>query len=514
MSRIIFLFSLFPLLFYIPIKTKKSLHILQQNWYDDDHRYLKWILENFRKVFWNIELLLFLFPIFNFFLPSNIMAIFVFLFYSICFLIYKNQQKREKPLVYTKRVWRLIFVICFLYLLEFLELFLCYQSFLVGYFYLLIGLSVYFNCIVIMFANILAIPIEKMVYLKYKRKAIKKLNSMNHLDVIGVTGSYGKTSSKNIINDILNVSFHAMASPRNFNTPYGLIRTVNDYLDKFTELFIAEMGAFKIGEIKQLCNLLKPKYGVLTIIGTAHLESFGSRENIQKGKFELIDSLPDDGIAILNMDDSYQTSYSIKSNCSVLWISIGNKDADVYADCIKLSHQGTTFDCHFKGDAHTYSFQLKLLGKANVYNALAGIALGHALGMNIEQLQLGVSRVEPIEHRLELKKYRNIHIIDDAYNSNPVGSSMALDVLGYMPGYKIIVTPGMIELGEEQYISNKEFGKHMANVCDEVVLVGKEQTKPIYDGLMEQGYDEKHIHILNDVKLAFPLIETLQNNET
>lgn len=136
--------------------------------------------------------------------------------------------------------------------------------------------------------------------------------------------------------------------------------TINNHLDKFTEYFIAEMGAFKRGEIKTLCNFVKPKYGILTSIGTAHLDSFGSRENIQKGKFELIESLPSDGIAILNRDDEWQVSYKLKNNCKVLWIGIDNKDADVYATNIKLSKDGTNFDCIFKGDNTLYHFETKL----------------------------------------------------------------------------------------------------------------------------------------------------------
>ena len=175
---------------------------------------------------------------------------------------------------------------------------------------------------------------------------------------------------------------------------------------------------------------------------------------------------------------------------------------------------GTTFDIVFKGDNNKYPFETKLLGKANIYNILASVALGKHLGIENEQLKLGVKRVKPIEHRLELKKYGDINIIDDAYNSNPVGSSMALDVLKLMPGKKIIVTPGMIELGDREYELNMKFGKHIAEVCDEVILVGKEQTKPIYDGLIDEGFKEKNIHIINDVKIAFDLMRKLKDGET
>ena len=295
---------------------------------------------------------------------------------------------------------------------------------------------------------------------------------------------------------------------------YGLMNAINNYMYKFNDIFIAEMGAFKMGEIKEKANFIKPKYAILTTIGTAHLESFGSVENIQKGKFELIDSLPDDGVAVLNMDDPYQVNYKLKSKCKVLWVSMNNKDADLYVSNIKLSNSGTKFTCVFKSTKEKAEFETKLLGNANVYNICESIALAYELGLSVEQIKTGVKKIATIEHRLELKKLGDITIIDDAYNSNPVGSKMAVDVLGLMDGKKIIVTPGMIELGDKQYEYNMEFGRQIAKVCDEVILVGKEQTKPIYDGLKKEKYNEKNIYILNDVKEAFPLMKKLSDKKT
>ena len=214
------------------------------------------------------------------------------------------------------------------------------------------------------------------------------------------------------------------------------------------------------------------------------------------------------------MDDEYQRNYKIKSKCKVVWVSIGNKNADVCASDISLSHRGTKFTCTFKDKKKKCEFETKLLGSANVYNVLQAIAMAYNLGMNLEQIQIGVKRIETVEHRLQLRKYGNIDIIDDAYNSNPVGSKMALDVLGMMDGKKIIVTPGMIELGEEQHNLNMEFGRQIAKVCDEVILVGEMQTRPILEGLKKEKYDLKKIHILNDVKEAFPLMRKLSDNKT
>ena len=134
--------------------------------------------------------------------------------------------------------------------------------------------------------------------------------------------------------------------------------------------------------------------------------------------------------------------------------------------------------------------------------------------MSIDELKRGVVQVKTIEHRLELKPYGTNYIIDDAYNSNPVGSKMALDVLGLMDGIKIVVTPGMIELGDKQYEANYNFGTYISEVADYVILVGKNQTKPIYDGLTKSKYKKDNIYVINDVKEAFPIMNKLSVKKT
>lgn len=507
-----FIVSIIPVIPYIYLKSKKSLHMLQQNWYNDGNRYLKWIGNNKNKVFKNLDLLFLLFIIGLFINKLLLMILFV-IFYCIISLIYlknKSKEKEIKPLVFTKRVKRLVVTTYLIYILLIVIDILTFNENNIAYYYLVFGLFIYLNYYVVFLANIINKPIEKMINNKFKRKAIKKLNSMNNMKVIGITGSYGKTSSKNILNDILNVKYNSFATPKNFNTPLGIIITINNYLDKFNDLFIAEMGAFKRGEIKELCDLVHPTYGILTKIGVAHLESFGSQENIQKGKFELIESLPSNGIGVLNFDDPLQVQYKLKNNCKIVTIGIENKDVDVRAIDIKLSNTGTTFNVIFKGDKTKYKFETKLLGRANVYNILAGIALGYNLNINIDQLIIGVKKVKPVEHRLELKKMGNINIIDDAYNANPDGAKMALDVLENMPGKKIVISSGMIELGTKEYELNFELGKYMSTKVDKVILLGKEITKPIYDGLKDSKFKDENIVILKDINEAINLIK----NET
>lgn len=515
--KIYFILSVLVALYYLYLKNKKIMHMLQQNYYNDDNRYLKWLENNFKKSFINFDIFFIVFVLL-FFINNNILSIILFvLLYVLSYITYKNKIRNEqskKPLVVTARVKRLYVTELILYLIVIMPMIINFKESRLNIYYLIIGLMIFVQWYIIVIANIINKPVEKLVFNHFKKLAKNKLKDMKDLKKVAITGSYGKTSSKNILNDILNVKYNSYATEKSFNTMNGLMISINNKLDKFTDIFISEMGAFKRGEIKELCALIKPEYGVLTIIGTAHLESFGSRENIQKAKFELIDSLPSDGIAILNMDDPYQTSYNIKSNCKKVWVSISNKKADVYAEEIKLSSKGTSFKVTFKDNKESCTLETKLLGNANVYNILQAVALAYNLGLTLDQIKTGVKRISPIEHRLELKKYGNINIIDDAYNSNPVGAKMAVDVLSMMDGKKIIVTPGMVELGEKQHEYNMEFGRQIAKVCDEVILIGEEQTKPILEGLKKEKYPEKSIHILNDVKEAFPLMKKLSEKNT
>ena len=272
------------------------------------------------------------------------------------------------------------------------------------------------------------------------------------------------------------------------------------------------MGAYVRGEINGLCDLVNPKYGIITSIGTAHLKTFGSEENIQKGKMELIEHLPSDGVGVLNRDDEKQANYNIKNSCKIIWIGIESKDVDFRAVNIKTKGIKTTFDIEIAKEGKKYEFETKLLGKHNIYNILSAVALGYELGISVKDLQLAVKRVKSIEHRLELKKIGNFYQIDDAYNSNPIGAKNALEVLSNMDGYRVVVTPGMIELGNKEYEYNFEFGKQIGEIsnADLVILVGKKQTKPIMDGLIKSGYDKDKIMIINDVRQSYTIINNLK----
>lgn len=513
----IYTISFLLILIFNFIKNKKSLHMLQQNLYNLNNRYLKWIKKNLKTVFVSLDFISLVILLIAYLLNndlSNILVIIALILYSLEIIRILNNRKIEqvkKGLVVTKRIRRLIFTITILFVLPIIIYLSNHDN---GLLMLLIeAVITYLSYFVVLIAKIINTPVEKFVYKYYETQAKTKLKTMNQLKVIGITGSYGKTSSKNILNDILNIKFISRPTPKNLNTEYGLMITINNHLDKFDDIFIAEMGAYKKGEIKKLCDLVKPKYGILTTIGLAHLETFGSPENIIKTKFELIESLPADGIAVLNKDDPKQVSYRIKSKCKKIWIGIDEEDVDIRATDIECNHKGSKFNVIFKGDSKKYEFETKLLGNHNIYNVLAGIALGREFGISIKELQQGVRKVRSIEHRLELKNLGYMYMIDDAYNSNPVGAKNALDVLSMMPGKKVVVTPGMIELGEKEDELNQIFGNQIAKVADYVILVGEKKTKPIFKGINEIGFDKDKIFIVNSVYDAYSILQTLKTKE-
>ena len=513
-----FIVSLIPLIILFVLRLKKAFHMLQQNWYNKSNRYLKWIHKNMGRVFFSYDLIFFVVLILGIFIDMKIMVYVYCISFAVVSYIALNASKKEqvkKPLCITARIKRLTLTLIVLYAIPCYFVFRNFDIEYMNLYYLVFILMSYLIFMVVYVVNIINRPIEYLVFLHFKNQALKKVNDMKSMEIIGITGSYGKTSSKNIISSILNVKYNAFPTPENFNTPYGIINTINNYIDKFNDYFVVEMSATKVGDIKDCTEIVRPKYGIITKIGDAHLESFGSKKNIENTKFEIIEALPSDGLGILNGDDEIQMKHKISNNVRIMTIGIDNKDVDARACNIKLSSKGTSFDVIFKGDKTKYHFETCLLGKSNVYNLLTGILLGKYLGISIEQLMLGVKNVLPVPHRLEIKQHGSLYIIDDAYNSNPEGSAMATQVLGMMPGKTIMVTPGMVDLGSMQEKANYEFGKNISdNKIDEVILVGEKQTLPIKSGLQDNKYDKKKIHVVNDIKDAFTLINSMRDKET
>jgi len=398
---------------------------------------------------------------------------------NISFFIRNLPVKAKKPLVFTARVKRMIATFLILSVLIIVPV-----SYFTGMLFIYSAILL-LPCFIILVANFLNKPIEKAVGNHYINEAKAKINALPNLIVIGITGSYGKTSTKFYLQKLLSSKYNVLMTPESYNTTMGVVKTVREQLDATYDIFICEMGAKNVGEIKEICDIVKPKYGIITSIGPAHLESFKSMENIVKTKFELCDALPDDGIIFLNGDNEYIAKHT--PSRKAVYYGTENKELEkVFGDNISVSDKGTSFTAHTEADS--YDYDTKILGKHSVVNILGCIAMARFLGCDAKQLVLPVKRLETAPHRLQLRPGNEVTIIDDAFNSNPSGSRAALDVLGAFSGVKIMITPGMVELGDMEDKSTCDFGEYAAQKCDYVLLVGERITKSIAKGLENKNY--------------------------
>jgi len=484
-----------------------------------NNQYRKWMsgsskvyTEKHKKSFIAIIIISIVYIILSQFIKNDYILYIYSLVWIICMLTTLDLRKEEakKELVFTPRAKRLFTSNFVVVVIELVIVLLIYNGMVKDKEYylpiILFTLSAinYFQGKNIILANVLVKPVEKRVNMYYFEKARDKVKSMNKLKVIGITGSFGKTSTKFITANILNEKFNVLKTPESYNTPMGISKVINNDLTDDVEVFVAEMGARNIGDIKELGKLTSPQIGVITSIGPAHLETFKNIDNIMKTKYELIEELPADGVAIFNYDNEYIKKLADKTFKEKILYGIGeSEDLDIYAKDIEVSKIGSTFKLASK-DGQEIRCTTKLLGRHNIYNLLAGASVGKALGLTMDEIKRGIEKVEPIPHRLNIiNPGTGVIIIDDAFNSNPIGARAALDVLSqFKEGKKIIITPGMVELGEREEEANRELGTNIGKVCDFAILVGGNRTKPIYEGLMDVGYSKDCIFVVKNLDEA------------
>ena len=424
----------------------------------------------------------------------------------------ENNQPIKKPLTFTQRARRLYNTNIVLNIIILLAPSIIYLSFdrimtiyIYGFLLLIFGYILYKIQPLIMYISTIIIkPVEDKINMGFYVNAQEKIKARDDLNVIGITGSFGKTSTKFIVSTILSQKLNVLTSPESYNTPMGLSKVINNDLNQDHEVFVAELGARLIGEIREVAVLVQPKIGIITNIGPAHIETFKNIENIMKTKYELIVELTTDGVAIFNYDNEYIKKLADKTFKEKILYGLEDTDnLNMYADNIVVSEFGSTFTLK-DDEGNSVECKTKLLGKHSIYNILAGACVAKVLGFTFEEISFGISKIEPVDHRLNIiNPGTGIIIIDDAFNSNPIGTKAALDVLSqFKEGKKIIVTPGMIELGEMEESANREFGVNIGKVCDYVILVGEKRTEPIYEGLMETNFNKDNIFIVNNLEEA------------
>lgn len=506
-GTIVIIAVLAPWLFYTILKSNKALHYLQLNGYFSG-RYAGWLLGNAGRVITWLDILP-LVAISLLWLKGDIVAYFVWAsVYFLMAVVLWNQQHQviqKKKLVYTSRVKRLLSVTALLLLfLAYLASRALWPSGLI----ILYTTGTLAACLPLL-ANILVWPLEKAINYWYYRDAEKILAGQGRLKVIGITGSYGKTSTKNFLQRILAEHFNVLATPESYNTTMGVILTTRTKLKPTDEVFVVEMGARKKGDIREICELVKPDLGILTSIGEQHLETFKDLENIKQTKYELIQSLKKGGIIFINGDDKNVRSLPTVPTVRYVRYGIESEDLDYRAGSIQYDSRGSVFTVNSRVGQKGV-FRTRLLGRHNIYNILAATAVACEMGLDMATIALAVRNLQPVRHRLEVNRGRDYLIIDDAFNANPVGSKMALEVLAKMEGgSKIMITPGMVELGEREYELNYEFGQAAAEVCDYVILVGPRQTLPIQKAFEEELYPTDQYFVARHLNQALDHLKTI-----
>ena len=505
---------------YMTAALKHDIQMLQQNSYRLD-RFWRWLKPNFIDA-WKLAdialLLLLMAPS----LMAPAASALITGIAAVVMTIMMLRQKYKKPLVFTPRVKRIygvagiIVIGCGvaaalgLWNVNPQEGFYSGKNIALA----IMMLICIFSWLPVMLAVILLTPVEKSINARYRNEAVEILRSMPDLKIIGITGSYGKTSTKHYLHRILSESFDVLMTPGSYNTPMGVIRTIREMMKPYNQVFICEMGAKQKGDIKEICDMVNPQMGIITAVGPMHLESFKSMENVQATKFELADALPADGLAVVNNDFEYCASRKVSNTNCVRYGVADHKDCDIWAEEIRYTPEGTTFRVKDRNGLDL-ELQTRLVGECNISNLVAAIAIALKLGVPEEKIRTAVGRIEQVEHRLNMKRTAGgVTIIDDAFNSNPTGARMAVDVLSHFKdqGKRIIVTPGMIELGERQYELNQELGRHIGKNVDVAIVVGQYNRDALSSGIRESGLPGESLHEVGSFAEAQKLLSGIMKH--
>lgn len=431
----------------------------------------------------------------------------IFAFFGL-FLYEENPLKHgKKPLVATERAKRLFRMALILYTL----IAICLAA-LFAYSpaagWAAIVLTCHLPPFTLIAANLLLAPLEKARQNRFKKQAQEALKRVAPF-VIGITGSYGKSSTKNALGQLLRTVLAPTFWPgAGVNTEMGIARCLIEELRHGHRYAVIEMAAYHKGSIARLCQLTPPQAAVITAVGQTHLERFGSQQAIIEAKSELAQALPPGSLLVLNGDDEYVRQIGRRyQQLNRVWY--GFKGCEQPLDCMidklmiidELSH----FSLLWQGKE--YKVTSALLGKALISNLAACFAVAATLGADPDLIAAMLSQLPPMQHRLHITKKEGVTYLNDGYNSNRVGFATALEVLSMMKARRrILMTPGIIELGQEQHTQNSQMGHLAAGCCDKAIVVGSTNKEALIEGLLQGGLKQEQISCAADRSEAFAFL--------
>jgi len=354
-------------------------------------------------------------------------------------------------------------------------------------------------------------PLTKFLKKKKIRASKLKMAEQKDLKIIGITGSFGKSSTKEFLNKILSAKFKVLKTPGNINVDIGVSGVILNQLRDEHQIFIVEMGAYKKGEIKRITDIVHPDIGIITAVHKAHLGLFGSEEKVKDAKFELVEGIKEGGLGIFNIDskgghDLYERAikYPIERNS----ISIMGK-SDLRAENIKINIDGLKFTIH------GHYFDTKLFGIQNIPNLLLAISAAIACGMGMQEISEVVKKIEPMEKTMKLKKINDqIFIIDDSYNANPIGVKAAIESLNLFNDFnKIMFFPGVLELGKHSFEEHQEIGQMIGEFVDFCFFTNEDFRKPLESGLKKVDRKMEYYFDFNHHKMLKKLNKVINNGK-
>lgn len=384
--------------------------------------------------------------------------------------LYFFSSKSVKGVNFTKRFIRLyvtsaliIGALCFLFALLIDSLCLGAECMLIY-----IGIIPLALILVIPLGGIVNYPLDKIIYVFYKARCRLRLRKNPDLTVIGITGSMGKTSVKNYLYKMLSQKYRVLVTPHSYNTPMGVCMSVKKDIKNY-EIFIVEMGARRKNDIKELCKMVRPSIGIITGITNQHGKTLNGIEGIKNAKYQLIEGLCGQKLAFFSSDSEGAEELYLKAQCEKHLVGINGKR--IYAREILQGEDGISFTIYFGGKE--YKTCAPMIGEHTVTNICIASAVAFRLGVGVGKILSVIPTLTPPPHRASvIKASSGLTVIDDGYNANLEGVRSTANAIKSFSGYKIAVTAGIVELGKSAEEVNKEVGRVLAEVFDEVVCVG------------------------------------------